>query len=311
MAKIENDLNGWLIIDKPYEMGSTNVVSKLKWLLHPKKIGHAGTLDPLATGVLPIALGKATKTIPFVMDGQKTYCFTVKWGSQTATDDIEGEIVASSDKRPTLAQIKAILPDFIGDIEQTPPVYSAVKIDGKRAYDLARQGQEVDMPSRTVRIEDLRIIGENISESEVQSETTFEVDCGKGTYVRTIAHDMGKKLGCFGHIVMLRRTKCGPFSLQNTILLANLEKNDYNTNALSIIPVSTALSDISVLAVNREQAIRILHGQTLSVRDFEPSITQGFLPNEVIGLKYQDQVIALSKIERGGFKPFRILIDKL
>ena len=311
MAKIQNDLNGWLIIDKPYEMGSTNVVSKLKWLLHPKKIGHAGTLDPLATGVLPIALGKATKTIPFVMDGQKTYLFTVKWGSQTSTDDIEGEIVASSDKRPTLAQIKAILPDFVGDIEQTPPAYSAIKIDGKRAYDLARQGQAVEMPSRMVHIDDLRIVGMNISESDEQNETTFEVDCGKGTYVRTIAHDMGQKLGCFGHVVLLRRIKCGPFSLKDTILLANLEKNDYNTNALSIIPVSTALSDISVLAVNREQAIRILHGQTLSMRDFEPSVTNGFSPDIVIVLMYQDQVIALSKIERGGFKPFRILIDKL
>ncbi len=311
MAKIQNDLNGWLIIDKPYEMGSTNVVSKLKWLLHPKKIGHAGTLDPLATGVLPIALGKATKTIPFVMDGQKTYRFTVKWGEQTATDDIEGEVTASSNKRPTLAQIKAVLPDFIGDVVQTPPAYSAIKIDGKRAYDLARQGQTVEMPARRVHIEDLRIVGENLNESTEQNETTFEVDCGKGTYVRTIAHDMGQKLGCFGHVVMLRRTKCGPFSLKDTILLANLEKNDYNTNALSIIPVSTALGDISVLAVNREQAIRILHGQTLSMRDFEPNMTKGLLPDEVIGLKYQDQVIALSKIERGGFKPFRILIDKL
>lgn len=311
MAKIQNDLNGWLIIDKPYEMGSTNVVSKLKWLLHPKKIGHAGTLDPLATGVLPIALGKATKTIPFVMDGKKTYRFTVKWGTQTATDDVEGEVTASSDNRPTLSQIRKILPDFIGDIVQIPPAYSAIKIGGQRAYDLIRGGHDVEMPPRTVHIDDLRIVEVDTDETSLQNETTFEVDCGKGTYVRTIAHDLGQKLGCFGHVVMLRRTKCGPFSLQDTILLANLEKNDYNTNALSIIPVSTALSDISVLAVNREQAVRILHGQTLSMRDFEPSTINGFLPDVVVGLKYQDQVIALSKIERGGFKPFRILIDKL
>ena len=304
MAKIQNDLNGWLIIDKPYEMGSTNVVSKLKWLLHPKKIGHAGTLDPLATGVLPIALGKATKTIPFVMDGKKTYRFTVKWGTQTSTDDVEGEITASSDKRPTLSEIKAILPQFIGDIMQTPPVYSALKINGVRAYELARKGEMPEMKARPVHVDDLRIVG---GVEGIQNETTFEVDCGKGTYVRSLGREMGEKLRCFGHITMLRRIKCGPFCEKDTILLANLEKNDYNTNALSIIPVDTALSDISVLAVNEVQAKRLMNGQTISCKEFEQVDLEGFTHETVIGLKFEKHIIALAKIERGGVKPFRIL----
>ena len=318
MAKIQNDLNGWLIIDKPYEMGSTNVVSKLKWLLHPKKIGHAGTLDPLATGVLPIALGKATKTIPFVMDGKKTYRFTVKWGVQTSTDDVEGEITASSDKRLTLSEIKAILPQFIGDIMQTPPAYSALKIDGVRAYELARKGETPEMKARPVHVDDLRIVpvdleccqtGDEYLNDDVlpQNETTFEVDCGKGTYVRSLGREMGQKLGCFGHITMLRRIKCGPFCEKDTILLANLEKNDYNTNALSIIPVDTALSDISVLAVNEVQAKRLMNGQTISCKEFEPADLKGVAHETVIGLKFEKHIIALAKIERGGIKPFRIL----
>ena len=317
MAKIQNDLNGWLIIDKPYEMGSTNVVSKLKWLLHPKKIGHAGTLDPLATGVLPIALGKATKTIPFVMDGKKTYRFIVKWGTQTSTDDVEGEITASSDKRPTLSEIKVILPQFIGDIMQTPPAYSALKIDGVRAYELARKGEAPEMKARPVHVDNLRIVPVDLEccplddgdsqEDTQQNETMFEVDCGKGTYVRSLGREMGEKLGCFGHITMLRRIKCGPFCEKDTILLANLEKNDYNTNALSIIPVDTALSDISVLAVNEVQMKRLMNGQTISCKEFDAKVFEGFTSETVIGLQFEKHIIALAKIERGGVKPFRIL----
>lgn len=318
MVKIQNELNGWLIIDKPYDMGSTNVVTKLKWLLKPKKIGHAGTLDPLATGVLPIALGKATKTIPFVMDGKKTYRFTVKWGMQTSTDDIAGDITASSPKRPTLAQIKSILPQFIGNIMQTPPIYSALKIDGVRAYELARKGEQINMPSRLVHIDNLRIIplnlechlepdSYNLGDNIPQNETMFEVDCGKGTYVRSLAREMGQMLGCYGHVTFLRRIKCGPFLEKDTILLANLEKNDYNTNALSIIPVDTALSDISVLAINEVQMKRLMNGQTISCKEFVMRDLSGFTSDTVIGLKFENHIIALAKIERGGVKPFRIL----
>lgn len=303
-AKIQNDLNGWLVIDKPYGMGSTQVVSKLKWLLKPKKIGHAGTLDPLATGVLPIALGKATKTIPFVMDGMKAYHFTVQWGRETSTDDVEGEVIATSDKRPTLKEIEAALPSFLGDIAQVPPQYSALKIDGKRAYDLARAGVVVEMKPRMVHIEALHVL--NLDEQE--GWVTFEVICGKGTYVRSIGHDLGRKLGCYGHITMLRRTRSGPFTLDESILLANMEKNDYNTNALSILPLGAALSDISVLAVNKENALALIQGREINVSTDEFS---NLSTHAVIGLSYQNQIIALARGEKGILKPFRVLAEKI
>ncbi|MGN1063281.1 MAG: tRNA pseudouridine(55) synthase TruB [Alphaproteobacteria bacterium] len=314
MAKIQNDLNGWLIVDKPYGIGSTQVVSKLKWLLHPKKIGHAGTLDPLATGVLPIALGKATKTIPYVMDGLKTYRFKVRWGAQTTTDDAEGEVVASTTQRPTLAQIQAILPALTGDILQTPPLYSAIKTNGVRAYELARRGQSVEMKPRPVFVRSLKIVSvfaddqkSESQENEVseQQETMFEVTCGKGTYVRSLAHDMGEMLGCKGYVTLLRRTKCGPFDVKNTILLANMEKNDYNTNTLSIIPVSTALGDIPVLAVHRNQAAELIQGKFLRAAAFACMPAQE--SKNVFQAVSDGHVIALVKLENGLIKPFRVL----
>lgn len=305
MSKIQNDLNGWLIIDKEYGMGSTQVVGKLKWLLKPKKIGHAGTLDPLATGVLPIALGKATKTIPYVTDGSKTYEFAVKWGAETSTDDVEGDVVLTSDKRPIMAQIEEMLPHFIGDITQIPPKYSALKINGKRAYELARAGQEVDIKPRRIHIENLKILHHD----DIKGETHFEVNCSKGTYVRTIGHDMGRHLGCFGHIVKLRRTKCGPFRIKDAILLANFEKNDYNSNACGILPLGTALGDIPVLAVNKEEAALLIQGR--------PILSKGRAQNKkvtaenVFALQYLNQMTALAKLEDGMLKPFRVLSDCL
>lgn len=305
MNKIQNDLNGWLIIDKEYGMGSTQVVGKLKWLLKPKKIGHAGTLDPLATGVLPIALGKATKTIPYVMDGSKTYEFAVKWGTETSTDDVEGDVVLTSDKRPTSAQIEDMLPHFIGDITQIPPKYSALKIDGKRAYELARAGQEVDIKPRRIHIENLKILHHD----DIKGETYFEVVCYKGTYVRTIGHDMGRHLGCFGHIVKLRRTKCGPFKITDAILLANMQKNDYNSNACNILPLGAALSDISVLAVNKAEAAHLMAGRPIKAG--ADRVGQMAESDTVFALEYQNQMIALAKAECGVLKPFRVLADKL
>lgn len=320
MPKIQNDLNGWLVIDKPYGMGSTNVVSKLKWLMHPKKIGHAGTLDPLATGVLPIAFGKATKTISFVMDGQKKYQFIVKWGQETSTDDREGDVVASSEKRPSLDEIKAVLPDFVGDISQVPPVYSALKINGVRAYDLVRNGQTPEMKPRIVHIDSLCVM-ENVDlgqdglefdeaiKSEIEHETMFEVTCGKGTYVRSIAHDLGRKLGCYGHVTMLRRTACGPFKEEESILLANLEKNDYNTNALQLKSMRAVLSDISVLAVTMDQAKRLMQGLPLPVTEVD--IKAQTDSSAVLGITYLDQLVALVKVQDGQIKPFRVLTDKI
>ncbi len=303
MAK--NKIDGWLIIDKPYDMGSTSVVGKLKWLLKPEKIGHAGTLDPLATGVLPIALGSATKTIPFVMDGSKTYEFEVTWGSQTTTDDIDGAVECESDKRPTQSEIENIVPEFIGTVMQMPPAYSALKINGKRAYDLARAGETVELKARPIRIDSLKIL------SHTSDKTRFEVVCGKGTYVRSIGHDMGQKLGCYGHITELRRTKCGPFDINRSILLENLEKEGYNAIASQLVSPLTALDDILVLAVDDKAKEVLSHGNPvafpLETHTDSPSVQPDIVSNgTIIGLKWQEQLCALAKYENGQLKPFRV-----
>lgn len=300
---MKNKINGWLIIDKPYEMGSTNVVSKLKWLLKPEKIGHAGTLDPLATGVLPIALGNATKTIPFVMDGEKTYIFEVTWGKETSTDDKEGEILFQSDKRPTKEELESFLPQFHGTIMQTPPIYSALKINGQRAYHLARQGESVELKARPVQIDSLKIL------SHESEKTLFEVICGKGTYVRSIGHDLGRLCGCYGFVSSLRRIKCGPFDVNCAILLENLEKDVYNVLDSHLISILTALDDILVLAVNEIEKEELIHGRSISTKRFitNADIDMNQLTDKnVIGLKWQDQLVALAKIEKKILKPYRV-----
>ena len=303
MAKIINQINGWLVIDKAYEMGSTTVVNRLKRYLHPSKIGHAGTLDPLATGVLPIALGQATKTIPYVMDGDKIYQFEVTWGKETSTDDLEGEVLFESNKVPSLEEIEAILPLFKGEILQTPPLYSAIKINGKRAYELARKGVDIELKPRPVMIKDLKII------SHEGAKTLFEVQCGKGTYVRSLGHDMGRKLGCYGYITVLRRTKCGPFSLNHSILLENLEKKEYNPEDLSVIPVLTALDDILVLAVDGEGAKALRQGKALNAKGV---LTDQKVQNQaVIALHLNQQVVALVRYESGLLKPFRVFPEEV
>lgn len=303
MVKIINQINGWLVIDKPYEMGSTTVVNRLKRYLHPSKIGHAGTLDPLATGVLPIALGQATKTIPYVMDGDKVYQFEVVWGSETSTDDLEGEILYTSDKRPSLSDIDSIIPYFVGDILQTPPLYSAIKINGERAYDLARKGVDVELKARTVTVYSLKVL------THTEDKTLFEVCCGKGTYVRSLGHDMGRKLGCYGHITLLRRTKCGPFTLNHSILLENLEKKEYNPNDLSIIPVLTALDDILVLAVDGEGAKALRQGKALRAKAVLGS--QSVQEQTIVALHFDQQPVALVRYEKGFLKPFRVFPEEV
>lgn len=303
MVKIINQINGWLVIDKPYEMGSTTVVNRLKRYLHPSKIGHAGTLDPLATGVLPIALGQATKTIPYVMDGDKVYQFEVVWGSETSTDDLEGEILYTSDKRPSLSDIDSIIPYFVGDILQTPPLYSAIKINGERAYDLARKGVDVELKARTVTVYSLKVL------THTEDKTLFEVCCGKGTYVRSLGHDMGRKLGCYGHITLLRRTKCGPFTLNHSILLENLEKKEYNPNDLSIIPVLTALDDILVLAVDGEGAKALRQGKALRAKAVLGS--QSVQEQTIVALHFDQHPVALVRYEKGFLKPFRVFPEEV
>jgi len=210
-------VSGWVVLDKPVGMGSTEAVSKIKWLFQAEKAGHAGTLDPLASGMLPIALGEATKTVPYVQDGAKIYRFTVAWGEERSTDDLEGPVTKTSDIRPSEAEVRALLPKYTGVIMQTPPQFSAIKIAGERAYDLAREGAIVEIPPREVEIGRLEIVEHGAG------RTVFEIECGKGTYVRSLARDMGRDLGCFGHVADLRRIEVDPFTAQDFITLPELE----------------------------------------------------------------------------------------
>src|SRR4051794_14603355 len=214
----KHDVHGWVVLDKPIGMTSTHAVAVIKRLFTARRAGHAGTLDPLASGLLPIALGEATKTVPFVMDGRKTYRFAVRWGEERDTDDAEGRVVATSDARPSPEQVRALLPRFTGTIAQVPPRFSAIKIDGERAYDLARGGEVVELAERPVEIHRLELI-----EAPDADHAVLAAECGKGTYVRALARDMGRLLGCCGHVVALRRTMVGPFAEANMIPLERLD----------------------------------------------------------------------------------------
>lgn len=294
MSTIRNDINGWLVVDKPYGMGSTEVVTKLKHLIHPMKIGHGGTLDPLATGVLPIALGKATRTVDYVMNGLKTYEFKVKFGIQTETDDVEGATIATSDKIPTQVELEKVLPCFIGDIEQTPPAYSALKIGGKRACDLVRQGKDVQMKSRIIHIETLKL-------KEIKdTEALFEVVCGKGTYVRSLGRDIALKADSVGHITYLRRTHNGAFDIKDSFLLENIEKMWYKGILQEqLFSLSTVLSDILELAVNEKQASDLCHGKPIKWAEplNQDTVYQALFANELIAfVKVKGEMVLPFKV---------------
>ncbi|HVY33608.1 MAG TPA: tRNA pseudouridine(55) synthase TruB, partial [Caulobacteraceae bacterium] len=233
-------VSGWICLDKPLELGSTQAVGRVRRLFEAQKAGHAGTLDPLASGILPIALGEATKTVPFMMDAGKTYSFVVKWGETTTTLDREGEVIARSDVRPAPETVAEALKAFVGEIQQIPPAYSAIKVDGQRAYDLARQGETVDLAPRTVTIHEARVV-EAIDADHVR----IEIDCGKGTYVRALARDLALALGTHGHVSELRRTRVGSFDLSRAICLEKLEELIHKgAGSEALLPVETALDDI-------------------------------------------------------------------
>lgn len=255
----KRDVHGWVVLDKPVGMTSTHAVSVVKRAFSAKKAGHAGTLDPLASGLLPIALGEATKTVPFVMDGRKAYQFTVAWGSQTETDDTEGRVIATSEARPQQEAIAALLPRFTGTILQTPPKFSAIKIAGERAYDLARDGEEVVLEPRPVEIDALSIV------SHDGATTTFEAECGKGTYVRAIARDLGIALGCLGHVAHLRRTRVGPFTVADATPVETLRNSPEEAMA-ALKPVASALGLIPEIVVHRDAALRLKRGQSTLLR---------------------------------------------
>ncbi len=248
-------INGWLNIDKPTGMTSTQVIGRVRRILNAQKLGHAGTLDPEASGILPIALGEATKTIQYAQDTSKDYLFTVTWGEERNTDDVEGEIVESSDMRPSKQEIESLLPQFIGKIDQTPPKFSAIKIDGQRAYKLARKGEEVEIKSRKVEVFDLKLL------KTTKNSADFEVKCGKGTYIRSIGRDLGRLLGCFGYISHLRRTSVGVFSESNAISLDKLEEMMLSSEPSEfLLPVEVALDDIPALTLTDDEAQKIRQG---------------------------------------------------
>lgn len=253
-----NPVHGWVVLDKPLELGSTKAVGRVRWLFQAQKAGHAGTLDPLATGILPIALGEATKTVPFLVDAAKAYEFDITFGVSTETLDAEGEVTGQSDVRPTHEQIESVLPRFIGAVNQIPPKYSAIKIDGKRAYDLARAGVAVEMKTRIVQIEAVRLV------SLTGDVASFTVDCGKGTYVRSLARDICEAVGAEGHVSRLRRTRVGPFTLSRSITLDALSLLCDGARAEEgLLPLSTALDDIPVLAVTDPQQIALRQGRAI------------------------------------------------
>jgi tRNA pseudouridine55 synthase len=272
VKRAKNKVDGWIVLDKPLGLGSTSAVGRVRWLFGAAKAGHGGTLDPLATGVLPIALGEATKTVPFIMDGRKEYKFTLCFGEARSTEDAEGEVTATSDIRPADAVIRAALPAFTGEIEQTPPAFSALKIDGHRAYDLARAGEAVEMKPRTVQIDRLELLGRTDAD-----HADFVVGCGKGTYIRSLGRDLALALGTVGHLSALRRTVVGPFREEASISLSNLEALGHNSRLLgALAPVATALDDIPALAMTEAQADLLRHGQPVFLtQDAPPSGTLG------------------------------------
>ncbi len=249
-------ISGWLIVDKPLGVTSSAVVNKAKWAFDAQKAGHAGTLDPEATGVLAIAFGEATKTVPYVTDSMKAYRFTVRLGQATNTDDGEGEVISESDKRPKADEIRAALSDFTGDIMQVPPQYSAVKVDGERAYKRARDGEEMELAARPLLVESLELI-----EIPDADHAVLEMTCGKGGYVRSIARDLGQALGCFGHVVQLRRVWAGPFEVSDGISFEVLDKmaKDRKLDDF-LLPLEAGLHDLHELACTPEGAAKLRNG---------------------------------------------------
>ena len=300
MSKVKKGekISGWLIVDKPREMGSTQVVSLTRRLFHAQKNGHCGTLDPFATGVLPIAFGEATKLISYVSDGDKEYEFVLFFGEETDTLDTEGKVIAQSDVIPSEEQIKAVLPEFIGEIGQVPPAYSAIKIDGKRAYDLARQGKEVKIPERKVKIYSLDLL-----EMLTTRTARFRVCCSKGTYVRTLGADIARRLGSYGYLQELRRTKCGNFDLSQKILLENIKNLEYGENLMkSLLPVMTCLRDIAVIAVGEEEAKKLKQGQGLSPKKIDVKNLLG----QTAAVVFENELVAMVRIDERKISPVRV-----
>ena len=306
-------VSGWVILDKPVGMGSTEAVSKVKWLFQAEKAGHAGTLDPLASGMLPIALGEATKTVPYVQDGAKVYRFTVAWGEERSTDDLEGPVTRHSAARPSKAEIRALLPKYTGVVMQVPPQFSAIKIAGERAYDLAREGETVDIPAREVEIGRLDIVKHDAD------RTVFEIECGKGTYVRSLARDMGRDLGCFGHIAELRRVEVDPFTEEDFVTIGELEAarpadeaadgdapkpsayRDYSALDALLLDTVAALDCLPQIALSDDAAQKVRLGNPIIVRGRDAPVEA-----DEACVTARGKLVAIGAVEAGMFKPKRV-----
>jgi tRNA pseudouridine55 synthase len=293
-------VHGWVVLDKPPGMTSTQAVGAVRRAFDAQKAGHAGTLDPLATGILPIALGEATKTVPFAVDGEKAYRFSVRWGEETETDDTEGAVAKRSDQRPTRDEIESVLPGFRGEIQQVPPVYSAIKVDGARAYDLARGGEAVVLEPRTVVIERLALV-----EQPDDSTSVFEAECGKGTYVRALARDIGRLLGCYGHVIALRRTRVGPFDESIAVTMDRITAAAADADPQAVLkllaPVESALQDLPELLVSQSDAASLTRGQPVLIRGRDAPIMTG--PAYATS---KGRLIALGELDQGALHPTRV-----
>jgi tRNA pseudouridine55 synthase len=303
-------VSGWVILDKPHGLGSTQAVGSVRRAFEAQKAGHAGTLDPLATGVLPIALGEATKTVPFLIEADKAYRFTIAWGTSTASFDADGAVTATSDVRPSPQAVAAALEGFVGEISQVPPAFSAVKVAGERAYELARAGIAVDLEPRTVVIHTARVAA-----TPDADHVTLEIACGKGTYVRSLAHDLATKLGACGHVEALRRTRVGPFAAEDSVTLEQLtDLCDRGRGLDALAPVETALDDIPALAVTIEEAFKLSQGrpivllprqvETLKARLLSPD-GEGFASRTVLAMGTGGPA-AICEMRAGQLRPVRV-----
>jgi tRNA pseudouridine55 synthase len=297
VKRVKRPISGWLVLDKPYDMTSTEAVGKLRWLFSAKKAGHAGTLDPLATGILPIAFGEATKTVPQVQDGENLYRFTLQWGAATTTDDREGAVVATSGHRPNEAEVRAVLPRFTGIVTQVPPAFSAIKVDGERAYDLARAGEAVELEPREIEIKRLTLIEHGTDTSR------FEVACGKGTYIRALARDIAEALGSKGHVAALHRAAVGPFTDADAVKLADIENLDLAERDRLLLPIAAGLTGIAEIRLDPAQAVTVRHGNPVL-------LTGAGVPAFIdeAWASCRGEAVAVGTVEAGQFHPRRVFV---
>ncbi len=299
-------IHGWIVIDKPQGMTSARVVARVRAITDAAKAGHAGTLDPLATGVLPIALGEATKTVAWVMDGSKAYRFMVRWGEARDTDDTEGIVTETSEVRPSETEIRAALPQFVGAVQQTPPVYSAIKVEGRLSYALARADETVPLDARTVRIESVELV-----ESPDPDHAVLEVRCGKGVYIRSLARDLARALGTFGHVCQIRRLAAGPFDEASAISLDHLDALRHSAPSSDyLLPVETALDDIPALALTESQAEHLRHGRPVRVRGpggLRFVDTENLEQDLTVCAMAGDRLVALVRLDGDELRPVRVL----